>query len=404
MQEIRPRSKKARNAASRRQQRLDKKMSGRNTTLETKMLENTIIKLGSLLALGFGEAGVGIIAENLDDEDSQVIAKIPGAKVEAIFGFCDIRHFHVATEVLKEQTMVFVNQVAEIVHRVVDQHLGAANKNLGQGFLLVWQFSHFETKLRPKIADLSVMAFIKVVAELGRDHQLRILTQHPLLQSRMPDFRISVGFGLHLGWAIAGAIGSEFKIDASYLSPHVNLAGQLEAATQEYGVTILMSEPLVRSCSSAFSRHFRPVDHVQLRGSTKPTQIFTVDLDADVLSVERFPKRKNPDRRAVRQERARQKLEVLSEAYEVHRQLAADKYVRMMRRPFSLVFFQEFERGFLNYIAGEWSVAAPLFEKTRTMLRSGNGDDGPSRAILEYMESHNFEAPLHWPGWRELVK
>ena len=31
-------------------------------------------------------------------------------------------------------------------------------------------------------------------------------------------------FGLHLGWAIEGAIGSKFKIDASYLSPNVNIA------------------------------------------------------------------------------------------------------------------------------------------------------------------------------------
>jgi len=32
-----------------------------------------------------------------------------------------------------------------------------------------------------------------------------------------------MSFGLHLGWAIEGAIGSYFKIDVSYLSPNVNL-------------------------------------------------------------------------------------------------------------------------------------------------------------------------------------
>lgn len=30
-----------------------------------------------------------------------------------------------------------------------------------------------------------------------------------------------MGFGLHFGWAIEGSIGSEYKIDASYLSPNV---------------------------------------------------------------------------------------------------------------------------------------------------------------------------------------
>lgn len=41
-----------------------------------------------------------------------------------------------------------------------------------------------------------------------------------------------MGFGLHLGWAIEGLIGSSFKIDASYLSPNVNMAARLEAATK----------------------------------------------------------------------------------------------------------------------------------------------------------------------------
>lgn len=27
-------------------------------------------------------------------------------------------------------------------------------------------------------------------------------------------------FGLHMGWTIEGAIGSESKIDAGYISPH----------------------------------------------------------------------------------------------------------------------------------------------------------------------------------------
>lgn len=35
-----------------------------------------------------------------------------------------------------------------------------------------------------------------------------------------------MAFGLHAGWAIEGAVGSRHKIDATYLSPHVNLAAR----------------------------------------------------------------------------------------------------------------------------------------------------------------------------------
>jgi class 3 adenylate cyclase len=52
------------------------------------------------------------------------------------------------------------------------------------------------------------------------------------LNERMPNYSVKMGFGLHVGWAIEGAIGSDFKIDASYLSPNVNMASRLEAATK----------------------------------------------------------------------------------------------------------------------------------------------------------------------------
>ncbi len=57
----------------------------------------------------------------------------------------------------------------------------------------------------------------------------------------MKDYSVKMGFGLHLGWAIEGAIGSTFKIDASYLSPNVNMASRLEAATKQFGSVILIS-------------------------------------------------------------------------------------------------------------------------------------------------------------------
>ena len=37
---------------------------------------------------------------------------IPGHKVVAIFGFCSIRNFTDTTEVLQEQVMEFVNEIA----------------------------------------------------------------------------------------------------------------------------------------------------------------------------------------------------------------------------------------------------------------------------------------------------
>lgn len=68
---------------------------------ETTILEKTITKIGALLALGFGEAGAEIVAKNMQS-GGELDPMIPGKKVVAVFGFCDIRNFTDATEVLQE--------------------------------------------------------------------------------------------------------------------------------------------------------------------------------------------------------------------------------------------------------------------------------------------------------------
>lgn len=75
-----------------------------------------------------------------------------------------------------------------------------------------------------------------------------------------------MGFGLHVGWAIEGAIGSEYKIDASYLSHNVNMASRLEAATKQFGVPLLMSEAFFDILSPTTKRRVRQIDTVSVKG------------------------------------------------------------------------------------------------------------------------------------------
>ena len=91
---------------------------------------------------------------------------------------------------------------------------------------------------------------------------LRELTEHPKIQERLPGFKISMGYGLHAGWAIEGAIGSMLKIDASYLSPHVNLAARLETGTHQFGVDILFSDIIFAMVSPELQALCRKIDRV----------------------------------------------------------------------------------------------------------------------------------------------
>lgn len=122
------------------------KKKSKEAPLETVMLEQTLIKIGGLLALGFGEAGSSIIAKNMSGGED-INPMLAGQKVICIFGFCDIRNFTDATEELQEGVMLFVNEIGEIVHGIVDRYSGAANKNIGDAFLLVWKFDEDSMEL-----------------------------------------------------------------------------------------------------------------------------------------------------------------------------------------------------------------------------------------------------------------
>ena len=139
------------------------------------MLEKAIVKIGHLLALGFGEAGSKIIASNIGS-GGDLNPMMPGQRVFAIFGFCDIRNFTDSTEVLQTQVMMFVNQIAEITHSQVDKYGGSANKNIGDAFLLVWKFKDEDefrenrpiSRANKQCADLALFSFIKIIAKINK--------------------------------------------------------------------------------------------------------------------------------------------------------------------------------------------------------------------------------------------
>ncbi|EGR33596.1 hypothetical protein IMG5_048380 [Ichthyophthirius multifiliis] len=223
---------------------------------ETTIIENAIIKIGTLLALGFGEAGSEIIGSNMA-KLGDIDPMIPGKKKYAIYGICDIRNFTDATEVLQEDVMLFVNNIGEIVHSMVDRYMGAANKNIGDAFLLVWKIpedkysfvsdniiKYEDYEYLSMYADFSLISFMKIHCKLNREPKILAYRSDKRLNRRMPNYKVKIGFGLHIGWSIEGAIGSEFKIDASYLSPNVTMANRLEAATKSYGVPILISSDI----------------------------------------------------------------------------------------------------------------------------------------------------------------
>ncbi len=153
--------------------------------------------------------------------------------------------------------MIFVNEIASLVHGIVDFFSGAANKNIGDAFLVVWKYSdHYimdpktkqttikKSNVSRQRADMSLLSFVKIIGSIKKSRKLESYRHKEELINRMPNYEVKLGFGLHIGWSIEGAIGSDFKIDASYLSSNVSMSETLECATKLYGTPILLTGEL----------------------------------------------------------------------------------------------------------------------------------------------------------------
>ena len=166
--------------------------------------------------------------------------------------------------------MLFVNEIGDICHGIVARYSGAANKNVGDAFLLVWKFEKddqyvnkdgdLELKQNQRvcqISDMSVMSFLLLISGLKRSRKMIKYNNHEGLNKRMPNYQVRLGLGMHLGYSIEGAIGSFYKIDPTYLSPNVKMAETLEGATKIFNVPLLVSDTLYRCLSRRIKDYCR---------------------------------------------------------------------------------------------------------------------------------------------------
>lgn len=324
--------------------------------------------------------------------------------------------------------MVFVNEIAEVVHSTVDFYSGASNKNIGDAFLLVWKFEDEDVESDPysgvltvkkdsvrvkSLAELAVLSFIKIQPALARSNKLRKYRQNKELVERMQDtggFKVRMGFGLHVGWAIEGAIGSKYKIDASYLSPHVNISARLEAATKQFGVSMLVSERVRELVRDPLKSMMRQLDCIKVKGSDVDLPVYTIDLDVSeyfYVSQTDQPQEltgieKKKERMKLRKQRDMLKERLYTGQISIKTLVLKDQDIVIMRKRFQNDFFREWNAGINSYLRGDWKTAKDRLSKTRHMVIGF--EDKPSETILAYMESYNFESPKDWTGVRALTE
>jgi class 3 adenylate cyclase len=283
--------------------------------METSFLMSTILRIGSLMKVGFGSAGVEIIRHNLQkgQNKNMLILNSQGSTVSCIFLFCDIRQFTDATECLQEEVFVFTNRIAAVVHSICHSYGGSANKNVGDAFLVSWLLeddsgngTRFGSRSSQALvakhnqADKALLSVVKICMSLHYDdYYVQTMSDNARtallnkLKNR-PGPVVQMGFGLHAGKAVQGAIGSQRKIDATYVSEAVERAEYLESSTKRYELKMLMSDTFHRLLHSSNRRRCRKIDQIMFANEDdeedEPSyeqgdimELYTYDMDIDAL-------------------------------------------------------------------------------------------------------------------------
>ena len=389
---------------------------------EVKAIMNAIIKISALLAMSVGEAGGEIIHKNLSQTSGLLHFHSKGKKKDAIFGFCNIRNFEEINIALQEKTIPLINQIAEIVHSSVDRFRGNTNKNIGDSFFNVWKFYNNlsvrnnnkknkkdnlleKDPLNPQInitADCSVLAYLRCILKINKNINLLKYRRNKELNKIIPNFKINMGFGLHLGYGIEGPVGSIFKMEASYLSPNVNIAARLETATKQFGVSILISGKLYNLFTEELKSICRYVDCVTVKGSTEPIDLYTIDINYDVSPQKREKIKifKSPEEKVKFFKEKKILVESLIEEYGSISPIILDKnsYYELIEDK-SERFYDGWDNAISYYKEGKWEEAKKNFE----VCLEEDSTDGPANTLYNYIKKFNFKSPKNWKGERELI-
>jgi len=197
-----------------------------------------------------------------------------------------------------------------------------------------------------------------------------------------------MGFGLHTGWAIEGSIGSKVKVDASYLSSHVNLASRLESATKQYHVPLLMSDAFVSGLSGSIQSTCRRVDRVTFKGSTEPMTIYYQDIEP-FHTLKKKPVNYGDIMTATSWKTKEEITETGLDLTAILQALQSDK---------NLLIRDVYDVAFNAYLDGQWGKCKILLH---VWLEKFPGDT-VMQVMVNYLMSHNFESPVNWEGYHAL--
>ncbi len=203
-----------------------------------------------------------LVKEVLENPDSYY-SSLRGARLPVTVLFSDLIGFTTLSEKGDPEALVVqLNEYLSRMTSVVFNNGGTLDKFIGDGIMAVWG--------NVRSFGMAEDAKNCARAALGMRRELRKLNQKWREEGRMG---FGMGIGINHGEVIVGNVGSHERMDPTVIGDSANLASRIEGLTRVYGLDILVgatAAELVRE-----EVYLRSVARVQVKGKTKPVDVFT---------------------------------------------------------------------------------------------------------------------------------
>lgn len=192
--------------------------------------------------------------------DNSISTELGGVRQEITVLFTDVRNFTTIAEASDPDALM--RQTSRYFTALTEAFLaegGTVDKFIGDAVMVFWnapnpQRDHVERACRAALAGR--------MASEGLNAQFEAEGLQPFFTR----------FGIHVGEAVVGNLGSAERMNYTVLGSTANLASRLEGLNKEYGTAILASEDVYLRARDCF--RFKEIGSVIAKGMTKATRIY----------------------------------------------------------------------------------------------------------------------------------
>jgi adenylate cyclase len=192
--------------------------------------------------------------------DNSISTRLGGAKQDITLVFTDVEGFTTIAEAADpDLLMLQTSRYFSVLTEAFLAEGGTVDKFIGDAIMVFWNAPQPQP-------DHVARACRAVLAAKAAGERLNIEFEADGLKPFITRF------GIHVGEAVVGNVGSTERMNYTALGNTVNLAARLEGLNKQTGTTILVSEEVHRRAGNTFK--FRALDAVIAKGMTKQTRIF----------------------------------------------------------------------------------------------------------------------------------